>query len=159
MALLLLVPVAVVYVVAPPSLGAFSARRATVTVPPPRAVPYGPLRPGPDDIATLPLREVVERTYDRGRSLAGTTVQMTGFVAAPDGRRILLTRFVIRCCAADAEAAAVDLTLPDGVAAPAENTWVTVLATWDGITPDHGRPRFAARTLDVIPTPVDPYET
>ncbi|WP_322749909.1 MULTISPECIES: TIGR03943 family putative permease subunit [unclassified Frankia] len=158
-ALLLLLPVAVIYMVAPPSLGAFSARRATITVPPPRAVPYGPLHPGPDGIATLPMREIVERTYDRGRSLAGTTVRMTGFVAVPEGRQILLTRFVIRCCAADAEAAAVDLTLPDGVAAPAENTWVTVLATWDGSIPDHGRPKFAARTLDVIPTPVDPYET
>ncbi len=158
-ALLLVLPTAIVYLVAPPSLGAFSATRATVTVPPPRAVPYAPLHPAPDGTVTLPLREVVERAYDHGRSLVGHRIRVTGFVAAPDGRQLLLTRFVIRCCAADAEPAAVNLTLPDGVDAPAENTWITVLARWDGAQPGQGRPGLVAQFLQIIPTPADPYET
>ncbi|MDT3444103.1 TIGR03943 family putative permease subunit, partial [Pseudofrankia sp. BMG5.37] len=126
-AALLLLPAAVAYLVAPPSLGAFSAARATVTVPAPRALPYAPLKPGPDGTVTLPLREVVERAYD-GRTLAGQTLRVTGFVVSPAGGRLTLTRFVIRCCAADAEPAAVNLTLPPGVETPAENAWITVLA-------------------------------
>ncbi|MBL7502322.1 TIGR03943 family protein [Frankia sp. CNm7] len=157
-ALLLVLPVAVVYLVGPPALGAFSASRAAVSVPPPRPVPFTPLSAGADGTVTVALDEAVERAYG-GDTLSGHTLRLTGFVVDPDGRKLILTRFVIRCCAADAEPAAITLTLPANVSVPDENTWVTVEARWAGDAPPDGRPGFMASSLEVIEPPADPYET
>jgi uncharacterized membrane protein YcgQ (UPF0703/DUF1980 family) len=54
----------------------------------------------------MPVAEFVTRAVrDPGRSLDGVRVRLTGFVApAEDADGYRLTRFVIFCCAADAEA-------------------------------------------------------
>ncbi|GAA4821623.1 TIGR03943 family protein [Actinomycetospora corticicola] len=110
---LLLVPVLVVLLAAPPSLGSDAVDLAgsrTVAV---GRVPEEPLPPG--EAPAVPVVDLVARaaaTADGG-ALAGRDVTLTGFVVpARDGRGLDLARLVISCCAADASPVRVHLDDP-----------------------------------------------
>jgi len=68
---------------------------------------------------------------------------------------VLLTRFSVRCCAADAIPSQVALALPPGTEVP-EGEWVDVVASWDGPVP--GTARLTAQSVSPVPEPDDPYE-
>ncbi|MEJ2871017.1 TIGR03943 family protein [Actinomycetospora sp. OC33-EN08] len=126
---LLLAPVLVVLLAAPPSLGSDAVDLAgTRTVAVGRA-PEEPLPPG--ESPAVPLVDLVARAAASpdGGALAGRELTVTGFVvAARDGPGVDLARLVISCCAADASPVRLRLDDPRGlVGGPgaASDRWVS----------------------------------
>jgi uncharacterized repeat protein (TIGR03943 family) len=153
---LLLAPIAVLLLVAPPALGSYGVDRA----------PQVDVRSGGGGFAPLPktagpavmsLLEYGQRAFDGdGRTLHDATVSLTGFVAGgADSTSFRLARYQIACCAADAAAMIVKVIGISG-RAPSRDQWVTVTGRFhpsSGDTPD-----LTALTVQVIPAPEDPYE-
>ncbi len=72
---------------------------------------------------------------------------------------MLLTRFVIRCCAADGTPAQVRLALPPGSPELAADQWVEVVMSYRGTdVPDPYAPSFVAESVRTVGAPEDPYE-
>jgi len=151
---LLLVPMATLLLVAPPSLGSFGVDRST-----PVRVTAGRSTLPPLDTSSGPvpmtLLEYLERSFDHdGRSLQGATVQLTGFVAGGDGSEgFRLARYQIACCAADAAAAVVRVV--GSASTPERDQWVTVTGSFAAAGDD---PVIAATAIEEISAPKDPYE-
>ena len=100
---LLLAPIAALLLVAPPTLGSYGVERAAnVDVRSGTAV-FDKLKRGAAPVP-LTLLEYVQRSFEHnGASFNGVPVQLTGFVAdAGGGEGLLLARYQIACCAADA---------------------------------------------------------
>ncbi|MET0187987.1 MAG: TIGR03943 family protein, partial [Pseudonocardia sediminis] len=95
---LLLLPVLVIALGAPPALGADAVNRTSGGT-----VRSGDLSPPlPGGTLALGLGEVVDRAvWDEQRSVAGREVVVTGFLARRHGDTVL-ARMRISCCAADA---------------------------------------------------------
>ena len=126
---LLLVPVLVVLLVQPAALGSYAVSSRTV-VPGGGDSEYPPLDAPVRGAVPMPMAEFVTRAVrDPGQSLAGVRVRLVGFVAPAEGRGgYRLTRFVIFCCAADAEALQAVIR---GDAVPrARDQWLEVEGTW-----------------------------
>ena len=159
---LLLMPVLVVLLVQPTALGSYAVSGRSV-VPGGGDDQYPPLAAPVRGAVPMPMAEFVTRAVrDPGQSLAGVRVRLVGFVApgeGGDGYR--LTRFVIFCCAADAEALQ---TVVRGDPAPrARDQWLEVEGTWlprpaavDDPTPPP--PVLRADLVRPIAPPRPPYE-
>ncbi len=155
---LLVVPVLVVALVAPPALGADTVARAG----PGNAVELDPALPPLPAGATvaLPVAEFVQRAvWDAGAALDGRDVELTGFVVRR-GAAVELARLTIVCCAADARAHRVRL---DGLADPAgtaPDTWLRVRGTPvpGSATAAGSVPALTVHHAEVVPAPPDPYE-
>jgi uncharacterized repeat protein (TIGR03943 family) len=159
---LLLLPLVVAYAVAPPALGAFSAERAAGAELAPSRDGYAELAVGGDGVADAALSDVVRRAaWDGERALGSTPVRVTGFVVPDEGTgRVLLTRFVIRCCAADGTPAQLDVTLPPGTPPLPADAWLEAVVRYDGPGPDGSGPaRFTADSVREVAPPADPYES
>jgi uncharacterized repeat protein (TIGR03943 family) len=152
---LLLAPIAALLLVAPPTLGSFGvSRSAAVNVHAGGAV-FDRLPRGTGPVS-MTLLEYGQRAFDRhGSSLAGVTVELTGFISRLDNGGFQLARYQIACCAADAVPAIV---IVEGVAGqpPHRDAWVKVTGAFVGGTGD--LPRFSARSVVEIPVPDEPYE-
>jgi uncharacterized repeat protein (TIGR03943 family) len=126
---LLLAPVLVVVLVQPAALGshAVSGRAA---VPPGGDATYPALAPPVRGAVPMSMAEFVTRALrDRGRSLDGVRVRLVGFVApGRNGEAYRLTRFVIFCCAADAEA--LQVVVQGDPTRRAEDQWLEVEGRW-----------------------------
>lgn len=155
---LLLAPVLVIALVAPPALGADAVGRAgpgnAVVV---DADVFPPLPPG--DAPALSVAEFVRRAaWDRTGSLDGREVTLTGF-AVRRGAATDLARLTIACCAADARPNRVRLV--GDVGRPAPDTWLRVRGTVQpgSATAATGHvPALTVTAVDVVPAPPDPYE-
>jgi uncharacterized repeat protein (TIGR03943 family) len=104
----------------------------------------------------MTLLEYGQRAFDRhGSSLAGATIELTGFISRIDKGGFQLARYQIACCAADAVPAIV---IVEGVAGhpPHRDAWVKV--TGDYLRGAGDLPRFAATSVVEIPVPNEPYE-
>jgi uncharacterized repeat protein (TIGR03943 family) len=157
---LLLLPVLAVFLVAPPALGADSVERT-----PARTAQAAPADSGfpqlpAGDVVSMPVSEFVTRAgWDRGGSLDGRTVQLTGFVLHDDGDT-MLGRWVIGCCAADAFPVTVRLLGGDVEQLPG-NSWIEVTGevvpgtavSANGYTPD-----LTVGGVRRVGQPADPYE-
>lgn len=153
---LLLLPILLVFLVPPPSLGAFAASRGSAAVPkPPASTRFGPL--APTNPATLQVYDYAERaTWDEGRTLSGRTVLLTGFATPrPDGGWYL-SRLRISCCAADARAYLVHVLGP--VKDYPANTWIRVTGTYAPPQPDTHIAQITATQIHTIHAPPEPYE-
>ncbi|MDG9714769.1 TIGR03943 family putative permease subunit [Streptomyces sp. DH10] len=142
----------------PPALGSYSAereadRRAA------RGVGTFPALP-PGNPLDLALGDFGSRAvYDRGRSLKGRTVRLTGFVTRDADGTWYVTRLLVSCCAADATTAKAEVR---GSGAPPVDTWVTVTGTWrpegelgsDAAWP----PVLDATSVRRVRQPDNPYE-
>jgi uncharacterized repeat protein (TIGR03943 family) len=153
---LLVVPVIALLLVAPPALGAYGVDRAAPVV-----IQRGELfEPLPADPAPRPMTvlEFVQRAYDRdGASMAGRTIELTGFVAEDDGGDgFRLARYGIACCAADAQAAVVRI-VADG-REPARDQWLQVTGTYRAGRTDDELPVLVAQRVVEMDDPADPYE-
>jgi uncharacterized repeat protein (TIGR03943 family) len=152
---LLLAPIAVLLLVAPPTLGSYGVNRgAAVNVQSGGAV-FDPLPRGAS-AAPMTLLEYGQRAFDRhGSSLTGATVQLTGFISRVEPGGFQLARYQIACCAADAVPAVV---IVHGVAGrpPRRDSWVRVTGAYLGGSGD--LPRLAATSVEPIPVPNEPYE-
>ena len=142
---LLLVPVLVVMVVQPAALGSYAVASRS-------AVPGGgdggfdPLAAPVRGAVPLSMAEFVTRAVrDPDQSLAGVRVRLVGFVAPSEGQEggYRLTRFVIFCCAADAEA--LQAVVRGDPTPRARDQWLEVEGTW--------QPRPPAAEDDPSPPP------
>lgn len=155
---LLIAPVLVLLLVAPPALGSFALDRTG------RAVSieggttaFAILQPGaaPQDMTLLEFDQRALEGDGQGASFGGATVALTGFVAPADGEGFVVARFLIACCAADALAASAHVIGWEGPA-PETDTWVIVTGRFE---PGGGdTPRLRAETVTPIDEPTEPYE-
>ena len=126
---LLLVPVLVVMLVQPTALGSYAVSgRSTV---PGGDGGFQPLAAPVRGAVPMSIAEFVTRAErDPARSLAGVRVRLTGFVAPSQGKEgsYRLTRFVIFCCAADAEA--LQAVVGGDPTPRARDQWLEVEGTW-----------------------------
>jgi len=128
---MLLAPVLGLLLVAPPALGAFaagqsgSARLQDTNL-------YAPLPEG--DPAPISVLDYATRAiYDKGESMKGRTVKLTGFLSEGPGGRQVLTRIMMGCCAADGRPLKIGMegNVPDGVA---NDQWLEVVGRYSATT-------------------------
>jgi uncharacterized repeat protein (TIGR03943 family) len=160
---LLLVPVLVVLVIQPAALGSYAVSSRSV-VPGGGGGDYPPLAAPVRGAVPMPMAEFVTRAVrDPNQSLTGVRVRLVGFVApaeANDGG-YRLTRFVIFCCAADAEALQ---TIVRGDQLPrTRDQWLQIEGTWQPHPPAPEDPSppppvLNADTVQPITPPRPPYE-
>lgn len=153
---LLLAPVLVIALVAPPALGADAVGRTGSSGAVVRdGDVFGPLTEG----AALPVAEFVQRAaWDTGGSLEGRTVELTGFVVRR-GAAVDLARLTIACCAADARAHLVHLA--GDVGDPPSDTWLRVrgtVVTGSATAATGYVPVIVVASVEVVGAPPDPYE-
>ncbi|HEU4422372.1 MAG TPA: TIGR03943 family protein, partial [Pilimelia sp.] len=97
---LLILPVLGLLLVAPPALGSDAAGRTGTALSSQRISAYPPLPQG--DPAKITVLDYASRAYfDKGVSLQGRTVELTGFVAKGPEDDQVLARIILSCCAAD----------------------------------------------------------
>ncbi|MGH3565491.1 MAG: TIGR03943 family putative permease subunit [Pseudonocardia sp.] len=155
---LLLAPVLVIALVAPPALGADAVSRAgTRNAVVDDADVFAPLPPGP--APELAVAEFVQRAvWDSASSLDGREVTLVGFTVRR-GAATELARMTIACCAADARPHRVRLDGDLGDLAP--DTWIQVrgtVAPGSAIAATGYVPAMTVAALAVVPAPPDPYE-
>ncbi|MEV0392549.1 TIGR03943 family putative permease subunit [Polymorphospora rubra] len=122
---LLIAPVLGLLLVAPPALGSFAAGQAGTALSSQRADSYPPLPDG--DPAKISVLDYASRAiFDGGASLAGRTVQLTGFVAEGPGGEPILARMILSCCAADGRPIKLGMSGNAPVGLPAD-TWIEVV--------------------------------
>lgn len=158
---LVIIPVLVLLLVAPPALGSDAVSRTATTQAAPKRTMTFPALPDGAEPAVEMKDFVLRALYDADNSLEGVPVTVTGFIApAGDGFQdgYGIARMVISCCAADANAMQVHVA---GDAPFPSDTWVqaVVTAVPDTATLDN---RYVL-TVDVgvitpIGQPADPYE-
>lgn len=173
---LLLLPVLVVLLVAPPALGASSVGRtdgrSVVATPGASTQTFPSLPPGP--APKVRVVDFVQRAvWDSAGALKLREVTLTGFVVHRGPGSTDLGRLVISCCAADALPVLVRLRPPpapgspqtspgEALAAVAANSWISVRATLVGgsATPDNGyQPAAVVSSWTPVAAPTDPYES
>ncbi len=154
---LLLVPIVAIFVIAPPSLGAYTAARATTNVAAP-ASPKAPPLPATDPVPLLLADYAARAVWDAGLTLQGRTVQLVGFVTPDPAGGWWLTRLSLTCCAADATTVRVKAI---GARDLPANTWVRVVGRWTpggGTASDAAIPWVQPATVTEIRKPKNPYE-
>ncbi|HSA48813.1 MAG TPA: TIGR03943 family protein, partial [Yinghuangia sp.] len=127
---LLCLPVAALFLIAPPALGSYTAERAEATVAKPAAktVDAGFPELPPGDPLDMTLGDYgVRAVWDTAETLKDRNVRLTGFATQGENGIWYVNRLVISCCAADAVARKVEI---HGVPAPPTDTWVAVTGTW-----------------------------
>ncbi len=144
---LLLAPIAVLLLVAPPALGSYGVDRSAPVNVRSGGGEFAPL-PKTAEPAAMSLLEYGQRAFDGdGRTVRDATVSLTGFVAGGADST--------SCCAADAAAMIVKVV---GIAgrAPGRDQWVTVTGRFHPSSGD--TPELTGLTVQPIPAPEDPYE-
>lgn len=152
---LLALPLLVLTLVTPPSLGAFAAARGSSVIAEPTSE-VAPLPAPVDGAVELTLTEFATRSVYAPDSLEQVRLRLTGFVLPEDGGWSL-ARIALACCAADGRPVRVTAA---GAPAPAADSWVTLEGRFDG-TEGEGRTRvpvLAVDRLQPIETPVQQYE-
>ena len=160
----LLAPLVVVVLLAPPALGSFTALHSRPVQIDPSEADYPALAPTPPEggAIALTLLDFASRgATHAGRTLAGRQVQVTGFSLGASADGFVLGRLVITCCAADAAPVAIDVQTSQPV--PERDVWVTVIGTFAGVEAgrrqrDPSTVRLAATSVAVVVEPRDPYE-
>ncbi|MFT4264049.1 MAG: TIGR03943 family protein [Nocardioides sp.] len=149
---MLFVPGLIVFLVAPPPLGAYLAERgASSAVTVPAGTTFPPLAEGdPVDVA---LDEFQWRAVtDGGASVKDREVRLTGFVSTDDAGHWFVTVISIRCCAADAVINRVEV---DGLEAPPRDQWVAVTGTLGPSS--RSEVTLAGTSLERVPEPEETY--
>ena len=167
---LLVLPVLAVVLIAPNPLGSFTAARqsstAAVVAPPD---PFPPLQRAADGTVSLPVMEFVRRAlFDDRRSLDGVPVRLVGMVS-PKGKGgtedFRLVRFMIACCAADAQAVQVAVHGVQGKVPP-NDSWVEVIGRYrapagrgdQAEEEEEEIPLLDVDQMQTVPRPENPYE-
>jgi uncharacterized repeat protein (TIGR03943 family) len=167
---LLLLPVLVLLLVAPPALGSYAASRQAPRPGGARAAAdvsdFPPLPEPVDGAVPLLVNDFVNRAlHDRRRSLEGERVRLVGFVVPggkDGGREYRLARFSFFCCAADAEA--YQLVVRGDAAPRRADQWLLVEGRWlpRPVTGQAGTstewPVLVADSVATVRAPADRYE-
>ena len=184
---LLVLPVLAATLTQPAPLGSFAAGRQTARPPRPSAeivsrelanltnpAPVtevaGLKLPSAGSAASeMSLLDFLEITYyDESRTLAGVPVTLVGFVVpTPGGQNgeFLLSRFMISCCAADAQLLQAGVA-QSSASLPKQDSWVKVTGSWEPdasdefLSPDgFPIPKLVASQVVPIGQPENPYLT
>ncbi|MCS6563508.1 MULTISPECIES: TIGR03943 family putative permease subunit [Curtobacterium] len=112
---------------------------------------------GVKDWAAL-IRQTTDTT-----ALVGKQVELTGFVVPGDDGSFTLTRFVISCCAVDAQPVGLGVVTGDGDGdgtVPDEGQWVTVRGALAANPDQSADARIVVKAAEItdIAQPEDPYE-
>ncbi|MBT1623743.1 TIGR03943 family protein [Curtobacterium flaccumfaciens pv. oortii] len=110
---------------------------------------------GVKDWAAL-IRQTTDTT-----ALVGKQVRLSGFVVPGEGGSFTLTRFVISCCAVDAQPVGLGVVTDDADgSAPDEGQWVTVTGALAANPDQSADARIVIKAAKVteIAQPKDPYE-
>jgi uncharacterized repeat protein (TIGR03943 family) len=112
---------------------------------------------GVKDWAAL-IRQTTDTT-----ALVGKEVELTGFVVPGDDGSFTLTRFVISCCAVDAQPVGLGVVTGDGDGTgtvPDEGQWVTVRGALAANPDQSADARIVVKAAKItdIAQPEDPYE-
>lgn len=165
----LVVPFAIMSVVTPPPLGAYSAERSSGSVAAKGKFSGGdwkyemPALPEGDKVE-LGLEDFAMRAvFDKARSLDGRTVELTGFVSSIEEKPgWAITQMGMSCCAADAYSVKV---VPRGDVQKFDNdTWIKVTGTWidNGADPTADKfvlPEIQVESIQQTDAPENPYDT
>jgi putative membrane protein len=150
---LVVAPIVLAIMVPAPSLGALAVanKRGRNT-----AVPQGPPKHGRVRLYEIAWASQSASYAAQNGIEAGRRVDFTGFVSdrGSNGGPIELSRFYITCCAADAVANSISVTLPVGAPNYKRDTWVRVRGTLTRVT---SLLIVAASSVERIPKPSDPY--
>jgi uncharacterized repeat protein (TIGR03943 family) len=156
---LLVLPVLAIFLVAPPALGSYAAARDANAIAAPTGESDFPPLPDGEPVRVSLMDYATRAVWDEGRTLAGRTVRLTGFVTPREGGNWYLTRIALTCCAADGLALKVDVRgAPDYPA----DTWVEVTGRWvpgGGVMNDEAIPRVEATDVVEVAQPRNPYDT
>jgi uncharacterized repeat protein (TIGR03943 family) len=159
---LLVIPMVVLLLLAPPPLGTYSAGREGSALGAAANSKLPPL-PGGDPVRVSLLSYASRAVFDNGVSLTGRTVVLSGFVLPGPAGGWYLTRMVISCCAADAQPVKVGLdgTLPPGLVS---NDWIEVTGAFDpkrDVDPvnEASIPYLRVTSAHPIAAPKSPYES
>jgi uncharacterized repeat protein (TIGR03943 family) len=156
---LLFLPSLVIFLIAPPALGAHFAERAQSTAVPAEAANDVAIPPLPvTDPAPVGLDELIVRAaYDGGETLLDRRLEITGFVSRDKSGDWYVTRFGINCCAADATVTRVIAT---GAAAPPDDQWVKVVGTYVEDTGEGGAtpPEVSVEQVTFVEPPRNQYK-
>jgi uncharacterized repeat protein (TIGR03943 family) len=128
---MLLAPVLGLLLVSPPALGAFAAGQSGSAQLQDTNL-YAPLPEG--DPAQISVLDYATRAiFDKGESMKGRTVKLTGFLSQGPGGRQVLTRIMLSCCAADGRPLKIGMegSPPEGVA---DDQWVEVVGRYSATT-------------------------
>lgn len=162
---LLVLPVAVLLLVAPPALGAYTAERQSQAIVLPETAQSSALRLGPDDQGTdhrtmTLLDYALYALHDDTSALRGRSIRLQGFVLPRDDGGWSIARIRISCCAADAVPVTVVVDGDRGLLQA--DQWVEVIGTWGAPVPhpDGGYPEpvIVPRLVTPIDAPASPYE-
>ena len=100
--------------------------------------------------------------YPEPDAYSGQAAKVSGFVThIPDWPEnvIMISRFVLTCCAADAYPVGLPVELPASTPRPAPDTWLEIEGTMQTTTLDGKRQlAIGSATLTEIPEPRTPYE-
>ena len=163
---LLCVPVLVVFLIAPPALGSYTAGRQTDRVLAAQGRPTPPPHRATDRDQAVPLSLldflVWTQVQDPAKRPRGQLVELTGFVLPRKPSGWYLTRLKITCCAADAAAIRLRVRNPADLPKLPADTWIRVIARWvpppNGIVHLGDMPDIRILHLTKVPKPRDPYE-
>jgi uncharacterized repeat protein (TIGR03943 family) len=160
---LLLLPIAVAFSVVPPALGKWGIDRSSnAAIVATRTSNYPPLAPS-ETPRVMATNEFVARAFDKaGSSLKAVAVSIEGFVIERRDNYVVIGRYSIACCAADAVAAQVQVQLPNGaanIAGPSspQGEWVRATGTFSG-SGSNELPKLTATSLTAISPPSNTYE-
>jgi uncharacterized repeat protein (TIGR03943 family) len=157
---LLVLPLIGLLLITPPALGSYSASQAGTVALNASTSDYPPLPAG--DPAQLGLIDYASRAiFDGGKSLAGHTVQLSGFLTPGPDKRPMLARVVLTCCAADGRPIKIGLDGDITIDAPADS-WVSVVGVYSSRvgTDPVTKAKIAYLTVqswEQIPEPDNPY--
>jgi uncharacterized repeat protein (TIGR03943 family) len=168
---LLLAPVAVAFIVAPPALGSWGLNKSSnAAVAATRGANFASLPAG--KVHQMPTTEFVARAFDaKGIALKDRSVTIEAFVVNQIGNEITVARYSIACCAADGLAAQVAIRIsknPSSGSVIADNAygnvannqgayWLRATGTFGGLT-DDDKPILLATSVTPIPPPANAYE-
>ena len=156
---LLVLPVLVLTVIAPGALGVANAADTAAPV----SMPFHPtaLRADAAGVVTLTLRDLTGwTTQDRSRRLLHRRIRVVGMVASisDSEREVLVSRYTITCCAADAIPFSAQARLTADTTAAGKGMWVLIVGTWNGGRTRDGWPRLDDASAQPITAPAEPYE-
>lgn len=156
---LLGLPLVVLFLVAPPALGADAVARSLSTSTPPvgSAVDLPALAAPSDGAVDLSLTEYAERAVYAPQSLRAVPVRLLGF-AVPDEDGWLLARITLSCCAADGRPVIVRMSGPGATPVPGRDTWLEVVGTLPVIRSGSEYVQLSVEDLHPAATPSSPYE-
>jgi uncharacterized repeat protein (TIGR03943 family) len=153
---LLALPLIVLTVITPPTLGAYAAARGTQGTVDAPSVELPPLPPATDGAVDLTLTDYVTRALYAPDSLAGVDLRLTGFVL-PEDDGWAVARIAMSCCAADGRALRVQVL---GAQSPGADTWVAVQGRFRETEGEGARriARLEATSVREVDPPREQYE-